>query len=281
VVKIATFAKPQNVIANNRKPTMKEIILFLLTILLLSCNSEKSQNNESTDKDRNIVEIKSTEIKGDTSFLDFFEKFMWDREFQKSRVVFPIQLKDNDFKTSEEWRHLTFYTQNEYIPTLTSDTLSIFDKDVKLESTKMFIVDFKKEIAESFAFEKINKNWYLKNSKKTTFANLPDLDFINFLTKFSQDSIFQIKSISFPITESFADFDNDYETAIKTIKQDDWKFWKLTADINQLMILSDFQTDNRYRNIFFRGVENGIWVKYTFERINGTWKLIRLEDYST
>jgi hypothetical protein len=267
--------------ANNRKPTMRVIILFLHTIMLLSCNSEKTQKNESTDKDRNIVEIKSIEINGDTSFLEFFDKFMWDREFQQSRVIFPIQLKDNDIKSSEEWRHITFYTENEYIPTLTSDTLSIFDKDVKLESAKMFIVDFKNEIAESYAFEKVNKNWYLKNSKKATFADLPDLDFINFLTKFSKDSIFQIKSISFPITESFADSDNDYETATKTIKQEDWKFWKLTDDINQLMILSNIQTDNKYRNIFFRGVENGIWVKYTFEKINGNWKLIRIEDYST
>ena len=269
------------VIANNREQTMKEIILFLLTILLFSCNSERTQKNETIDKDSSIVEMKHTEIKGDTSFLDFFEKFMWDKEFQQSRVVFPIQQNGIEIKTSEEWRHLTFYTQNDYIPTLTSDTLSIFDKDVKLEFTKMFIVNFKKNIAESFAFEKVNKNWYLKNLDKTTFANLPDIDFVNFLTKFSNDSIFQIKSISFPITESFADSDNDYETATKSITQEDWKYWKLTDDINQLMILSNIQTDNKYRNIFFRGVENGIWVKYTFERINGNWKLIRLEDYST
>lgn len=260
---------------------MKEIILFLLTILLFSCNSERTQKNETIDKDSSIVEIKPTEIKGDTSFLDFFEKFMWDKGFQQSRVVFPVQQNGNEIKTSEDWRHLPFYTQNDYIPTLTSDTISIFDKDVKLESTKMFIVDFKKNIAELFAFEKVNKNWYLKNLDKTTFTNLPDIDFINFLTKFSNDSIFQIKSISFPITESFADSDNDYETATKSITQEDWKYWKLIDDINQLMILSNIQTDNKYRNIFFRGVENGIWVKYTFEIINGNWKLIRLEDYST
>lgn len=260
---------------------MKQIILFLSTVLLLSCNSERTQKNETTDKEIGNVEMKTAEIKSDTSFLDFFEKFMWDKEFQQSRVIFPIQLKDNDIKTSEEWRHLTFYTQNEFIPTLTSDTLSIFDKEVKLEYTKMFIVDFKKEIAESFAFEKVNKNWYLKNTKKTTFANLPDLDFINFLTKFSKDSIFQINSISFPITVLFADSDNDYETATKTIKLEDWKHWKLTNYINQLLLLTDIQKDNKYRNIFFQGVENGIWLKYTFERINGNWKLIKLEDYST
>ena len=260
---------------------MKQIILFLSTILLLSCNSERTQKNETTDKEISNVEMKTAEIKGDTSFVDFFEKFMWDKEFQQSRVLFPIELNGNEIKTSEAWKHLPFYTQNEYIPALSSDTLSIFDKDVNLESTKMFIIDFKNQIAESFAFEKVNKNWHLKNFNKTTFANLPDLDFINFLTKFSTDSIFQINSISFPITESFADSDKDYETASKTIKLRDWKFWKLTSDINQLLLLTDIQKDNKYRNIFFRGVENGIWMKYTFERVNGNWKLIKLEDYST
>lgn len=260
---------------------MKQTILFLFTILLLSFNSERTKKNETTEKKISNIDIKTAEIKSDTSFVDFFEKFMWDKKFQQSRILFPIELNGNEIKTSKEWKHLPFYTRNEYIPTLSSDTLSIFDKDVNLESTKMFIIDFKNKIGESFAFEKVNKNWHLKNSNKTTFANLPDLDFINFLTKFSTDSIFQIKSISFPITESFADSDKDYETARKTIKLEDWKYWKLTNDINQLLLLTDIQKDNKYRNIFFRGVENGIWIKYTFERINGKWKLIKLEDYST
>jgi predicted DNA-binding protein YlxM (UPF0122 family) len=143
------------------------------------------------------------------------------------------------------------------------------------------LIDFKNEIVKSFVFEKVNKNWHLKNSNRTNFSNLPDLDFINFLIKFSNDSIFQIKSISFPLKESFADTENDYEITTKSIKQYDWKFWKLTNDINQLLILADIQIDNKYRNIFFRGVENGILMKYIFERINGNWKLIKLEDYST
>jgi len=260
---------------------MKKVILFIMTILLLSCNSEKNQKNETTVNDIIHVEVENSEIIADTSFLDFFEKYMWDKEFQKSRVIYPIQLNGKEIKNSEEWKHLPFYTQSEYIPTLTSDTLSIFDKDVNFESTEMCIVDFKKNYAEYFEFEKVNKNWFLKKSKKTTLKNLPDFEYIDFLTKFSNDSLFQIKNISFPLSESFADSDNDYETATKTIKLDDWKFWKLTDDINRVLILSNIQFDNKYRNIFFRGVENGIWVKYTFEKINGNWKLIRLEDYST
>jgi hypothetical protein len=260
---------------------MQKTILIFSTILLLSCNTEKSQKIEYKDKEIRHVEMKNIEMKTDTSFIDFFEKFMWDKKFQQSRVLFPIELNGNKIMISEEWNHLPFYAQNDYIPTLTSDTLSIFDKDLNLESNKMFIIDFKNEIVKSFVFEKVNKNWHLKNSNRTNFSNLPDLDFINFLIKFSNDSIFQIKSISFPLKESFADTENDYEITTKSIKQYDWKFWKLTNDINQLLILADIQIDNKYRNIFFRGVENGILMKYIFERINGNWKLIKLEDYST
>jgi hypothetical protein len=260
---------------------MKQILLFILIILLLSCNFEKKQINETTDKNTNNVEMKTAEIKIDSSFLDFFEKFMWDKEFQKSRVLFPIQLNGIEIKTLGEWKYLPFYTQSEYIPTLTSDTLSIFDKDLNLKSTEMCIVDFKKNNAEYFEFEKANKLWCLKKYKKTTLKNVPDFEFMDFLVKFSNDSLFQIKNISFPLSESFADSDNDYEIATKTSKLDDWKFWKLTDDINRLLILSNIQTDNKYRNIFFRGVENGIYIKYTFEKLNGNWKLIRLEDYST
>lgn len=133
---------------------MKEIILFILTIVLASCNSEKNQKNETTSNDTNNVEMKTAEIKVDSSFLDFFEKFMWDKEFQKLRVLYPIQLNGIEIKALEEWKYLPFYTQSEYIPTLTSDTLSIFDKDINSESTEMCIVDFKKNNAEYFEFEK-------------------------------------------------------------------------------------------------------------------------------
>lgn len=270
-----------NVIGNNTESTMKEIFLLILTISLLSCNSEKTQKGETTDEDGSIVEMKPTEIKGDTSFLDFLEEFMWDKEFQQSRVLFPIQQNGNEIKTSKEWKHLSFYIQSQYIPTLASDTINIFDKDVNLEKTEVYIIDFKVDSVETFAFEKANSNWHLIKVGKTTLENTPDYEFIDFMTKFANDSNFQINHISFPISESFADSDNNYETASKLIKLEDWKFWELTDEINRLMILSNMQTDSKYRNIFFRGIENGIWVQYTFEKIGENWKLIRLEDYST
>lgn len=263
------------------RQAMKETILFLLTLILMSCNSEKSLKNDTLGNESREVKIKTEEIKSDTSFLDFFENFMWDKEFQKSRVLFPFSQNGNIIKTTEEWKYLPFFTQSEYIPTLTSDTLSLFDKDINVEEIEMFVMDFRKEIADKFAFKKVNKNWFLQSVGKATLKNLPDTAFIDFLTKFSNDSIYQIKHINFPLPELFTDSEKDYKIASKTIRGEDWEFWKLTYDINRLVILSNIQLDNRYRNIFFRGVENGIWVKYTFEKIKGDWKLIRFEDYST
>jgi hypothetical protein len=247
----------------------------------MSCNFDKNQKKETIDNVVSIIEIENSETKVDTSFLDFFENFMWDKEFQKSRVIYPIEHEGIEFKSLKEWQYLPFYAQSKYMPILTSDTLIIFDQDLRLKSIEIYIVDFKKNSAACYAFEKVQTKWHLKRSKDFVFKNLPDIEFIDFLTKFSNDSLFQIKSVSFPLLESYSDAENQYETALNTIKLDDWKFWKLTDDINQLMILSNIQMENKYRNIFFRGLDNGRWVKLTFEKINGSWKLMRLEDYST
>ena len=111
--------------------------------------------------------------------------------------------------------------------------------------------------------------------------NVPDFEFIDFLIKFSNDSVFQINHTLFPLTDSYADSENDYETVKTNIELKDWKHIELVDFENRLLVLSDIDKNNKYRNIFYRGVENGIWVKFTFERINENWKLIKLEDYST
>jgi hypothetical protein len=260
---------------------MKEMILLLSTIIILSCNSEKSAKSMTTDADSIIVESSSPENKGDTLFTVFFEAFMWDKEFQKSRVVFPFKKDSKTISISGDWKHLPFYTQSDYIPILSSDTLRLYDKDITTSEIELSLIDLKRNIFDKFNFKKINNHWFLLSSESFSLENVPDYEFVDFLTKFSTDSIFQINHTRFPITELYADSDNDYETVTRTIALEDWKHLNLIESLNQLMVLSNIEIDNKYRNIFFRGVENGIWVKYTFEKIIDNWKLIRLEDFST
>ena len=89
-----------------------------------------------------------------------------------------------------------------------------------------------------------------------------------------------VNHILFPLPASIIDYDDeDYPIVTKTILLEEWKLLQW-GTINQLMVLSNIDSNNKYRNLYFRGVENGIGVEYTFEKINGSWKMTRLEDYS-
>jgi hypothetical protein len=260
---------------------MEKIILLLLTCMYLSCSLEKNTDSEVNHDNDHIDYLRTSTLESDTSFLDFFEKFMLDKEFQQSRVLFPFQQYDKIIKSAKEWEHLPFYANSEYLPSLSSDTVSSLELDLNLEKIDLFVLDFQKTLADKFTFKKVNANWHLQSVTKSTFKSMPDYEFIDFLTKFSTDSLFQINHISFPLHESFVDYETDYKIVSSTIELPDWKFWKLTNYLEGLLLISNIQTDHKYRNLFFGGIENGIVVKYTFEKVNAIWKLIRIEDYST
>ncbi len=267
---------------------MKKSLLLLLTLFFLACKSEKTEKiktefdkTSNTEIDLDTLHKEPEPTGGDTSFMEFFEDFMHHPDFQLSRILFPVQKNGSQIKTSKDWRFLPFYSQSECYPILASDTFGLFERTVKPQPIQMFNVDFKKKNAESFAFDLENEKWYLNKIEKVTFAQLPDLDFINFFMKFSSDSVFQIESIAFPLAESYYDPEGEYEALSRTLQLNDWKFLNLTEKSNPLVVLSNIQKNHPYRNLFFRGVDNGIWEKYTFKKINKRWKLVRIEDYST
>lgn len=256
--------------------------MILLTTILLSGNFRGSYQNKSTSgNSRSIFKSSFPEISNDSLFFDFFEHFMWDQEFQKSRVKVPFLLEGKTVKTAEEWKHLPFYSSSPYISMLSSDTLSLIERDVQTKETDLFIVNFERDHADKFAFKNSDGHWYLQGLETIHSESIPDKAFILFLKSFSTNAVFQKKHIAFPLSTSFADSDNDYKTVSKTISSEDWAFWKLSDEINKLLILSNIQSDNKFRNIFIRGVDNGIWLKYTFEKRNDDWTLIKIEDYTT
>lgn len=258
---------------------MRTLFIIISIFLFLSCGSQTKKEIILKQISSSVGANKRATV--DTLFMDFFEKFMWDKEFQKSRIVFPFRQDNKNISTSQNWKHLPFYIHSEYIPILNSDTVRLFDNDVATTTLGMSIVNFKKNAIINYNFKKIENKWFLISSENLSIKSVPDFEFIDFLTKFSNDSVFQINHIAFPLPESYADSEKDYETVKKTIQLKDWKHEKLVDFLNKLMVLSTIDKESKYRNIFYSGVENGIWVKYTFQRINGNWKLIRLEDYST
>jgi len=253
---------------------MKKVLVLVLFGFLLAPNSSKALTDN-----KNSFAI--TDNQKDSLFLDFFEQFLWDNDFQQSRVAYPIQWHGQVIKDKKHWKPIALQTTAEFIPFLSADTVTIVDKEVKAPFVQVNVLKFDSNESDVYDFSKINTNWYLTKVKTTKLAEAPDREFIDFLIKFSNDAAFQRKSILFPLKSFYLDIGNDFETLSQNISSNDWEYLPLTKDINPIFLLSDNTINNDYRNIYLRGVGTGIWIKYTFKKINKNWKLIKLEDYST
>jgi hypothetical protein len=269
---------------------MRYLQLILLTIFICSCNSQKSKNTINQENENSAVDTVITidsdsntnsMILPDTLFMNFFDMFMWDKEFQKSRIVFPFKQDDKTISNSDNWKHLPFYADSSYMPILFSDTLNNYSERVETKNLELFIVNFETKKTTKYDFKKSEKKWFLVSSGNFAINNVPDFEFIDFLIMFSNDSIFQINHTLFPLPESYVDPEKDYEMVVTSISLNDWEHIEFVNFINRLVILSYIDIKNKYRNIFLRGIENGIWVQYVFEKIDGNWILIELKDYST
>jgi hypothetical protein len=114
-------------------------------------------------------------------------------------------------------------------------------------------------------------------------------DFDDFFWKFMDDSTFQIERIKFPIMRTFLRDDPEklFIEDSTLVTESEWKhiYFLLGMETNyRPQIYDNFSAELRdtdERTFAWLGIETGIQVYYYFQRINGKWYLIRIEDKST
>jgi hypothetical protein len=109
--------------------------------------------------------------------------------------------------------------------------------------------------------------------------SLSEKKFVDFLMKFSKDSIYQKEHILFPL-EDYS-LDDDYQIISEKIEKEKWNHFNLIEEIESLLFLTNIDSISNFRNIYYRGSDNGILIKLTFKRVNNEWFLVKTEDYST
>jgi hypothetical protein len=267
-------------------------ISILIILAAVACQTSSTQEENFNNVEKPIIKASTPVPKEEPSeveqlnnnrgqtFMEFFSQFMWDQEFQRTRVIFPINVNKQQINSSAEWNHNSFYSSKSFIPILHSDTITYFDKDIDHNKVKMSIISFEKDNVENHFFSKKNGDWMLSLINTQTIDSVTEIDFITFLNKFSSDSLFQVEHVQFPLPNYYADPDNDYETTYDSISVNNWRHWNLTKTLEGMMSLN-IKSKSPYRKIFIRGIENGIHVHYTFIQSRNNWKLIKIEDYST
>lgn len=261
-------------------------ISLLCNIFLFSCSFQIEHNKSNADmQEPNLVAPNKTssdegrnEILDPNGFFVFFEQFMFNEDFQRERVKFPIVVNGSKIDDVKQWRNQDLYKYQEFIPALFSDTLDGFFSNPLETKIDLYIPDFRKQKAKKYGFKKIDNLWYLTGVEPTKITDLPDQEFVNFLVQFSTDSIFQKQHIRFPMKDSF--LSDEYEIESKLIHSADWQFMKMADGINNLMVLSIINSKSSYRTIVYRGNENGIFCQSFFVKKNDAWFLYEMSDFS-
>jgi hypothetical protein len=110
-----------------------------------------------------------------------------------------------------------------------------------------------------------------------------DKTFESFLSKFNNDSIFQINRIKFPLPIIETESENFTEVHSK-IERENYRKIDLTfdkADQKREGYTQNVKLSKNKATIEIRGIENGIMADYYFEKENGKWTLVGWNDSST
>lgn len=110
-----------------------------------------------------------------------------------------------------------------------------------------------------------------------------DDNFETFLHLFSEDSLFQINRIIFPVRGKVLELNEESEY-VEIITQKDehshMDFRKRRKENPDGYTISTKLTDNK-ATVEVRGIDNGIFMDYYFEKINGKWMFVSYKDSST
>jgi hypothetical protein len=243
---------------------MKYLILILI-FSLFSCKSDDKKLEGFQEKAVEMNQENSTVSIDTTSFMEFFESFIFDKRLQNSN-------KDNSIDYN-------FFSTKDFVAYLNSDTLSVFEEKNVFERQDLIILDFKKGKNLKYKFENIDNKWTFSGSNTISINSLSEKKFVDFLMKFSKDSIYQKEHILFPLKDY--SLDDDYQIISQKTEKEKWNHFNLVEEIESLLFLANIDSNNNVRNIYYRGNDNGILVKLTFKRVNIEWFLVKTEDYST
>lgn len=106
-------------------------------------------------------------------------------------------------------------------------------------------------------------------------------DFDQFLENFNKDSAFQVSHILYPL--KFQQYDQDRaKTVVVNVPREGMQLMDFSqtnvSEWTQQIITTPGGTK---ATIQIRGVSNGMLIDYQFEKMNGSWMLVLINDQST
>lgn len=286
---------------------MKNILLgYVLLLMVVSCGGQQKSSDSLSDRqgmeltetdsdtipaeilsDTLIVVDEVVPVTADASFIDFLYYFTTDKDFQHSRIQFPVSFYNDTTVlrlTADEWTFDPMF-DNDQLYTVIFDREEDFELENGASSTsvqidRIYLNDFH---IKRYYFELKNEHWYLEAVNKEKMSRTQDTgeNFYDFYIKFASDSLFQSERLSKPLLFSTVDPEDEFSVLETTLEEGQWFAFRPPMPANVITNIRYGQQDTEKSNtkiVEFKGLGNGFSNTLYFRRINKKWKLFKFED---
>lgn len=280
---------------------MKKVVLPFVAVLLsmmmwtTGC-TDKKPVADSTRVDSSVIDTSVTDTMdqliseqpmpraADELFDDFIFNFAANRKLQISRIVFPLKtVTDGDvtFVKRGEWNMEQFFMEQGFYTLILDNNKQIkAAKDTTVNNVVVEKINLNTELVKQYAFLRIKGKWMLTAVSSLPLEDNVDASFLLFYKHFSTDSLFQSRSLNDPVLFNGPDPDDDFSMVTGEIAPETWPAFSPELPSGIIYNIHYGQKNhNGNRKIFMlRGIANGMEIKLTFKRIDGSWKLTELAE---
>lgn len=282
---------------------MEKLLIGLSLLLFLpSCGGKKAQVNpfstiaEQVDSaecladslQHLVVEEEPMPTEADELFDDFIFNYALDETLQKQRTEFPLPYYDEDTATKIEenqWEHDYLFAKQSYY-TLLFDREEDMDLvgDTTLKSVQVEWIFLKERMVRKYYFERKKGMWMLEAiNKRRLEEEGENVDFVEFYTHFSTDSLYQRHHLHNPLQFITIDPDDEFSILETTLDVDQWYAFRPAMPEEQLSNINYGQLNADRSNtkiLKVNGIGNGYSNVFYFRKRSGEWELYKFEDTS-
>ncbi len=226
---------------------------------------------------------------GNELFEDFIFNYAADEELQLKRTKFPLSYYEPDTVLrieKEMWKHDHLFTQEHHY-TLLFDTEEDMEMvgDTALNSVQVEWFYLATKMVKRYYFQRTAGKWILEaiNLRKMQ-SEEENEDFIDFYSKFSEDSLYQEKHIADPLQFITIDPEDEFAILETTLDASQWPAYRYLLPTERLSNISYGQRnrdDAKTKILKVNGIDNGYHNLFYFRKKGDGWELYRYEDTST
>lgn len=220
----------------------------------------------------------------DELFDDFFFNFSANPRLQLARTEFPLKVVSPNGEIlveKDEWTIENFFIHQEYY-TLIMDSKAELEapKDTSVNHVVVEKIFLGEDRVTQYVFDRPEGEWKMTSVIDATIKENRNAAFIDFYTRFVEDSVYQIESIHDPLQFSGPDPDDEYGEANMEglLLPEQWPSFApmLPEGVIYNVVYGSSKTNSNQKIFLVRGVASGQEEEMTFQKEGGKWYLTKL-----